>query len=111
MAKLYLKTIAIFLLLAILAFGAPSLGFAGGCDEPGYTGGSCNKAESQPTSGDDPSSGSGGLGDEPGDNSTGGGSSGQILPGTGSEPSTAEWTFVQDLTRVVLSWLTIASGP
>lgn len=109
MAKFHRKTIAAILLLALFVFGAPSLGLAGGCDEPGYTGGSCNKSSGQSTSGGDlPGDG---LPDEPGDSTGGGGSGGLALPGTGQEAATGSWGILGDLARTVLTWLAVSTTP
>lgn len=105
MALFHRKDIATILLVLLLGFGAPSLGIAGGCDEPGYTGGSCNKAENQGNSGgsaggeEDP-----GIADEPGvPGSDGGGGAGQVLPTISGESAA---TVVGMLTRSASALLT-----
>lgn len=43
------KPLAVLLFAALLAVAYPSLPVAGGCDEPGYTGGGCNRTHSGAT--------------------------------------------------------------
>ena len=40
------KLTVVLLIACLCILGFPSLGIAGGCDEPGYTGGSCRQSSS-----------------------------------------------------------------
>jgi len=107
--KQYRTSLALLLIIAVFTLGVPSLGFGGGCDEPGYTGGSCSKAETQGNG----NGGSGNLnGEEPGDAASGGGGGGQTLPSVGTESaSVGGTTFTGTLAAVarsVLGWLLVS---
>jgi hypothetical protein len=111
--KQYRTSLASLLIIVLIALGAPALGIGGGCDEPGYTGGSCGKAENQgPGSG----GGGGGLDDEPGEPAGGGGGGGgQTLPSAGPENASASASSIRGtltmMARSVLDWLFVSSLP
>ncbi len=50
MPRIWLRSLAIVLLAALLVVWFPSISVAGGCDDPGYTGGACSKASTTPWS-------------------------------------------------------------
>jgi hypothetical protein len=94
------KLTVVFLIACLCILGFPSLGIAGGCDEPGYTGGSCRQTSSSSTSVNNGTPDDGLPGSEP--SSPGSGSPGLTLPTRSSDTSTLTasstgtstvWTF------------------
>jgi hypothetical protein len=93
------KSLAAILLVVFFSVGLPSLGVAGGCDEPGYTGGSCKKIEGD-ASGGPPSA-------PPGKHRDGGGGKDPVRgKGNGSKPE----EMTEGVTGLIHSWLTLLLG-
>ena len=106
MASIHRKFMATLLMVVVLGIGFPGLGTAGGCDEPGYTGGSCSKSENQghnpPPNGENP-----GPGSEPGDGSGGGGGGGggKGLPSTSTESASSTLGILSQMAQSILTFL------
>ena len=99
MALIHRKLLATTLLVAIVAIGFPAVGITGGCDEPGYTGGSCGR-----DSGSDPTPAPPAIpGEDTGSDYGSGGSAGLTLPTTGAEIGATSDGFLRELGRMMLN--------